>query len=337
MAEQLLGVLRQVVALDGRTPAPAPSTLFSGELGAGSEPGAWADLPVPTVDPFDPAAALLATAALSAPEQARAILDGAPRSPELAFHLARAAIEEGDFPRAEQELESPEAAQGGWRVAWWRGVLHLAAGRAREAQSFFRAVAAELPGELAPKLAQAVAFETAPAGPEDLGEAERYFHIVATTDPSFSSACFGLARARLAAGDRAGAAGALGLVPSSSSSHAAAQLALCQTLSANGPATIAPTLSDLTTASVVLERLRAEPAVRLPLVLEVQNQALDLLLGGRLAPEATVVVAGAPLTEVDLRLGLERTYRSLAKLAATDEERCDLIDRANAHRPRSLT
>ena len=33
MAEQLVGVLRQVVAIDGGTPAPAPSTLFSAELG----------------------------------------------------------------------------------------------------------------------------------------------------------------------------------------------------------------------------------------------------------------------------------------------------------------
>ena len=65
MADQLVGVLREVVAVDGATPAPAPSTLFSGELGVEPELCTWQNLPLPVVDPFDPAAPLLATAVLA--------------------------------------------------------------------------------------------------------------------------------------------------------------------------------------------------------------------------------------------------------------------------------
>ena len=48
-------------------------------------------------------------------------------------------------------------------------------------------------------------------------------------------------------------------------------------------------------------------------------------------------LAGAPLTEDDTRAALEKTYRSLAKLAHSDEERFELVDLANAYRPRTLT
>ncbi len=48
-------------------------------------------------------------------------------------------------------------------------------------------------------------------------------------------------------------------------------------------------------------------------------------------------MSGAPLTEDDTRAALEGTYRSLAKLAHTDEERFALVDLANAYRPRTLT
>ena len=43
----------------------------------------------------------------------------------------------------------------------------------------------------------------------------------------------------------------------------------------------------------------------------------------------TTTVLGHPLTDRDLRLGLESTYRSLARHAGTDAERIALVDRAN--------
>ena len=46
---------------------------------------------------------------------------------------------------------------------------------------------------------------------------------------------------------------------------------------------------------------------------------------------------GADLDEQAQRAALERAFRSLAKLAPTDEDRYVLVDQANACRPRTLT
>jgi serine/threonine-protein kinase PknG len=351
MADQLLGVLRQVVAVEGGQPPPVPSALFSGELGPAAETPSWQDLPVPTVDPFDPAAPVLAAAALSSPDHVHSILESAPRSPELAYQLARSWIEAGDFAEAERELESPEAGEGGWRVAWWRGVMQLAADRPHLAQTFFAAVGAELPGELAPKLAQAVAFELSMPGEHgdnrsgrgmngrginERAEAARYYGLVAATDPGFSSASFGLSRVCLADGDRAGAANALARIPGSSSAHAAAQVALCRLRCAEISGS-PPELDDLVAASSVLAQLRAEPSVRLPLEVELHEQALRILKEVRNGPDDQVVLGGVPFQEIAIRSALEQTFRTLANLAGSDEERFDLVDLANAFRPRSLT
>ena len=161
MADQLTGVLREVVAVDGGSPAPAPSTLFSGELCVEPESCTWQNLPLPVVDPLDAAAPLLATAVLAGPDQARAVLQPAPDTPELVFHLARLAIDEGDLDEATRLLNGVEARRGGWRAAWWRGILALARGAGEDAQPLFAAVGTELPGERAPKLALAVAHELA--------------------------------------------------------------------------------------------------------------------------------------------------------------------------------
>ncbi len=352
MAEQLVGVLRQVVALDGGSPPPATSTNFSGELGPGVLLASWRDLPVPAVDPFDPAAGLLAAAAISSPDQVQSILETAPRSPELVFSLARFLCEEGRFSEAMAELEAAPAGPGPWRVAWWRGVVHLAAGRARDAEPFFSVVSAELPGELAPRLAMAVSLESAASGvpssppsaaalapdaPGDImAEAGRSYELVAATDPSFAGACFGLARVRSAQGDRVGAVGALARIPATSSSYLEAQIATVRLRSTDVTGS-APDLDDLVSASRIIGGLTVESSVRLPLVRDLLEQALGSLLDHRLDPDPNVVLAGAAFDEEEVRGGLERTYRSLAKLAATDEERIRLVDRANANRPRTLT
>jgi len=355
MVEQLIGVLRQVRAIDGKDPRPAPSLLFSGELGHGAVASTWRNLPVPAIDPFDSAASVLATVVISDPEQILAMLESTPRTPEVAFRLARSFIEAGSFAEAERELESPEARVGGWRSAWWRGVLHLAAGRPPEARSYFAAVISELPGELAPRLALAVSLEMsagipAPTGStngglpgptgatyvDDLRQAAEHFEIVAATDPNFASASFGLGRVRAALGDRAGAAAALQRIPAASSSHAAAQIALCALWCADFEGR-SPELSDLLAAAQLLAHLTAEPAVRLALTRDLRVQTLHLLVQGVVMEDPGAAVAGARLTEDDTRAALEETYRSLAKLAHSDEERFELVDLANFYRPRTLT
>ncbi|MGH3494431.1 MAG: protein kinase domain-containing protein, partial [Sciscionella sp.] len=95
MAEQLAGVLREVVALSTRTPRPARSTVFGPELctfgsevittdeqTARSRPPDTSEvidaLPVPQADVADPAAGLLSTAGVTEPEQLLEALSGAP-------------------------------------------------------------------------------------------------------------------------------------------------------------------------------------------------------------------------------------------------------------------
>ncbi len=353
MADQLIGVLRQVRAIDGNDPRPAPSLLFSGELGNGAVASTWRNLPVPAIDPFDQAAGVLATVVISDPVQIQAVLESTPRTPEVAFRLARSFIDAGDFAEAERELDSPEARVGGWRTAWWRGVLHLAAGRPADARPYFAAVISELPGELAPRLALAVSLELSAGLPattgwtngglslptdatstDDLRQAAHHFEIVAATDPSFVCASFGLCRVRADLGDRAGAVAALQRIPSTSSSHAAAQIALCG-MWCSDIAGHPPEFGDLHAASQLLDHLAAEPAVRLALRRDLQLQTLRLLTQGVTDPGPSI--SGAPLTEGDTRAALEETYRSLAKLSHTDEERFALVDLANAYRPRTLT
>ena len=292
MAEQLVGVLRQVVAADGGSPASAPSTLFSGELGAVPDEIPWQLLPIPAVDANDPAAGVLATVALVGADQRQALLASTPRSAELSLNLARSAIEDGDFERAVRELESPEARESGWRAAWWRGVLHVAEGRPSDGLAYFAAVAAELPGELAPKLAMAAAYEQAArqdqqltpaddgarsAATADLHAAARYYALVVGTDAGYASASFGLARVSMLLGDREAAAAALQRVAKSSSAYVTAQISLCRVRCAELPEDL-PTLPDLTAASGTLGGLSLENSVRLPLVRDLHLRALAMLL-----------------------------------------------------------
>jgi len=347
MAEQLVGVLRQVVAVDGGTPAPAVSTLFSTELGASVDDSPWQLLPVPAVDPADPAAGLLATVAPLSAEQRQALLASTPRSPELSLSLARWAIEDGRFEVAARELESREARDSGWRAAWWRGVLHVAEGRPTDGLVYFAAVAAELPGELAPKLAMAACYEQAANEREDgaedhtastseLNSAARYYWLVAATDPGYASASFGLARVYVALGDREEAVAALQRIPRSSSAYVSARIALCRVLCAELPGE-KPGLPDLSAASETLAGISLENSVRLPLVRELHLQALAMLLDDRVDPDENCQLVGSVLDENGQRAALERTFRSMAKLAATEAERWSLVDEANAYRPRTLT
>jgi serine/threonine-protein kinase PknG len=140
----------------------------------------------------------------------------------------------------------------------------------------------------------------------------------------------------LALADRVGASAALERVPTSSSAYATAQVSLCRVrcLDLDG---VPPTLDDLTAASDVLAKLHAEPSVRLPLLRGVQSQALATLLDGRAGADESLMVGGAAFVEDQQRAALEGTYRSLAKLAASGEERCDLVDMANTVRPRTRT
>ncbi len=334
MADQLYGVLREVVSdQEGRT-VPATSKLFTGPVLGDNERPDWRVLPRPLVDRDDPAAAYLATITSTDPQQMIADLRAAPdQTVEVVLRLAADLIEVGDWDSVEEALAEVEAIdRWEWRVAWYRGVAELAREREPLARESFKTIYHALPGELAPKLALGFACE----GAGETAEAAGWYEIVSRTDPAFTAATFGLARCRLAAGERAGALAAYERVPDSSSAYVEAQSARIRCLAAgNGAA--AATADDLLVAGSVLQTLPVRGEQRVRLQAEVLESALALVERGGAFDDGRDSLLGYRFLERDLRFAVERSYRELARWAGSSSERIELVDRANQVRPRTWT
>jgi serine/threonine-protein kinase PknG len=352
MAEQLTGVLREVLAVADGVPRPAFSKLFSPEVQAVGASGGdhaltapareqvAAELPLLLVDRTDPAAGYLATFAGLSPAQRIVALTlavaGDPSVPrqvtesgETQLALVRARLDAGDYGVAGRLLAGLAAEDpADWRIAWYQGLCRLAMADAGGAQEAFSAVFDELPGELAPKLALAFAAESA----ADLPTAERYFGLVAAVDPSYVSAAFGLARTRLAMGDRPGAVAALGGVPSTSSYHAAAQIAVVRILVSGSRGAVTGT--ELRQADGRLGALAVDDVRRQQLSVEILQAALTWCTSGQ--PPGQDPILGCAPNPRALRFGLERSYRALARLSTDKARRIEFVDMANAVRPRTL-
>ncbi|TXS31027.1 serine/threonine protein kinase [Streptomyces sp. ms191] len=395
MAEQLTGVLREVVALQSGRPRPALSTLFGSELrvtdtqlfaeltedvsvlgaresrggrrrttpaapalppgapalpSAAPGPGAPAGpfltpvdgkstslaLPVPRVDPGDPNAGFLAGLMASAPAELISALHTAPApSLELRLRELRARLEMGDLGSAGRALATLEEQHpDDWRVVWYRGVTSLVTGDHENAAVSFDAVYDAFPGEPAPKLALGICAEVL----GQLDNAAEYYRLVWTTDPSYVSAAFGLARVQLAAGDRAAAVHTLESVPEASIHYTAARVAAVRARLRRRTAHD-PLGGDLTAAAAQVSALQGfglDAVRREQLATEVLGTALDWVLSGSpgAGPGGTRLL-GSELDERGLRFGLERSYRVLARLAQRGEERIELVERANRFRPRT--
>ncbi|WP_309061969.1 tetratricopeptide repeat protein [Streptomyces sp.] len=401
MAEQLTGVLREVVSLQSGRPRPALSTLFGPELRvtdtelfpalhgdvsrlgaraarsrggrpalphAGGPPAAAPGLvepvdcpaaalalPVPHVDPSDPNAGFLAGLLASAPGELVHALAAAPApSAETRLRQIRAWLEAGEWATALEVLRTLEEQDpDDWRVIWCRGVAALVTGDHEGAALAFDAIYDAFPGEIAPKLALGLCAEV--LGQSD--NAAEYYRLVWSADPSHVSAAFGLARVQLAVGDRRGAVRTLESVPESSIHYTAARVAAVRARLRGRTAAPGdvPFLDDLTAAAGQVEALGAyglDPARREQLSAEVLGCGLDWVLSGgqgsvpppgsrlgsskgdpRAAGGRTLL--GSDLDERGLRFGLERSYRTLARLASSGEERIDLVERANRYRPRT--
>jgi serine/threonine-protein kinase PknG len=342
MSEQLLGVLREVVAKKEGVPRPTASTLFGGDLQAlsaiagGPSLADWRHLPAPRVNPADPAAALVVNvAALPDPadqvtQLRRALGQGlVPESAEAHLGQARALIWLGDGEQAEAHLEAVNRQDPwDWRVTWYRGLRLLSIGDAAAARQAFERIGFDLPGELAPKLGEAMAAELS----GDLQRASQLYDTVSAADPNYTSGCFGLARVRMAMGDRAGAVEAYSRVPEESILHVAAQVAMARALIRRGAGTgPGPGLEDLLRAGHTVERLRLDRHLRSQLTAELLEAALEPVTMPHWR-DPGVELLGRPLVEVEVRLGLERAYRDLARSAVGDEKVL-LVDRANQHRP----
>ncbi|WP_436846720.1 tetratricopeptide repeat protein [Streptomyces litmocidini] len=328
-------------AVPGQAPAagaPSPAGAgLGGALAPLDAPATALALPVPRVDTSDPNAGFLAGLAAAAPGELLGALQAAPTpSAELRLRTLRAQLELGDLPAAARTLAGLEERDpDDWRVVWYRGVASLVTGDHEHAALAFDAVYDAFPGEPAPKLALGICAEVL----GQLDNAAEYYRLVWATDPGFVSAAFGLARVRLAAGDRTGAVQALESVPEASIHYTAARVAAVRARLRRRPAH-EPLGADLTAAAAQVSALQGfglDAVRRERLSTEVLGTALDWVLSGSpgAAPGGGALLLGSELDERGLRFGLERSYRVLARLAQRGEERIELVERANRFRPRT--
>ncbi|MGW0325796.1 tetratricopeptide repeat protein [Nocardia sp. NPDC003183] len=358
MADQLTGVLREVLATGDGIPRPGMSSQFGparavfGIDSVTPEPGALiAGLPAPLVDPGDSGAALLATTDAATPAELeraltaglRAVVTGSGESVEIPLRLVRAELEAGDAAAALTRLAALDAElEFDWRPVWYRAKAALLTGDYADAAADFESVYAALPGESAPKLALAAALELGAGargeqpdtGAFELGRALALYETVWRTDHTYLSAAFGAARLRRADGDRTGAVAVLDQVDRTSSMFTEARLSAVETLLTHrDPADLDEDLLRRTGERV--DHLRLDSRTRTAQVrMVVLEAALNWIRSGQ-QPRTPGKLLDVEFTEQGVRTGLERCLRTLAREADDMWTRFVLVDQANSVRPRT--
>ena len=324
---QLLGVLREVVSDKPGAGAAIHSTsslLF--EIPAVSDETLdWQDLPGLKVDESDTMTGWLRTVSIEDPAARLEALLAAPQaSPEVLLATADAALHAGrvdvvDTAVADMLNSDPWE----WRAVWMSGLAALARDDdAPAAQSSFNAVYGQVPGELAAKLALALACEIS----GELDVAESLYWTCARTDANYiAPSAFGLARICSGRGDLDGAIAALDLVPPTSRAFTQARRQRAGQLAASGRGL--PALSE---AMNSIDSLTIDAKDRATLSATVLEAALHEVRANGSRPD--ILIAGLPAAEPSLRQGLEAAYRELATYARDREEKVHLVDLANSVR-----
>jgi serine/threonine-protein kinase PknG len=357
MAEQLLGVLREIVAQETGTPRPATSSVFDGDRLALRATGdfspikpSYLQLPNLLINANDPGFNAVLNASMTTNldrriEQLTQVVKQLPTSIEAKLRLASSLIDRGvtesagDYAKAEALFVSvAEQDAWDWRVDWYRGRMLLAQNRPQEAKAMFDRVYFDLPGELAPKLAFALAAELG----QNYDLASQMYELVERTDLNYPTAAFGLSRCRLMQGDRNRAVVALQQVPPTSNLYTRAKVEIARILvDRQLPVAInitkhpQPTLTELKSANQTVESLTLEGIERYRLDRQILETALNLLTSKAVAAQSNLTILGQPLQETRLREGLEKVLRSMAHLA-TGDEKISLVDEANRVRPQTL-
>lgn len=332
MREQLFGVLREVTAAvgTGAVTRSTPSQMF-GQPAATADLLTWRDLPRLAIDPRDAMASWLTTVTTDEPAARFAALEGAPeQTVAVMAERADAALRTDQVQLAEHLAQRIlDADPWEWRGVWLQGLAALSRSDPAAAVAAFNAVYGQLPGELAPKLALAAACEAA-------GEptvAERLYTTCARTDAAFvATGQFGLARIAAQAGDRDAALHALDRIPATSRAYGDARRSRALLLAA--ALDPAHALQDLGQAANELEQASLQPVERASLRIRLLESALVHVQAQ--GPQMAQEVGGVPAAELPLRRALESAYRDAARLATDGDRRVELVDKANAVRPRTL-
>ncbi|WP_310530296.1 tetratricopeptide repeat protein [Nocardioides sp.] len=331
---QLLGVLREVVAArtTGTALTSAASPLFEAPATSASALD-WSQLPGLRPDPSDPQHSWLTSVGDAEPADMLTALEQAPEeSAEVLLRRARAAIELGDTQAARgSTAQLLTQDPWDWRALWLDGLAAMKDQDWEKALAAFSAVYQQVPGELGPKLALAIACENG-----ELPEvAEGLYATCAATDAAYAApAAFGMARVRAAGGDTAGAVRALDLVPSTSRGYPESRQLRADVLLAGAPDDLAVLDQALTSIASV----RMDPGERQRYTVRILSHALESVTkGGAVrAGAARPTIGGVEAREDALRDALESAYRALAREADTLDSRVALVNQANAVRNRTL-
>ncbi|MFK5645201.1 tetratricopeptide repeat protein [Ornithinimicrobium sp. LYQ121] len=338
LRSQMVGVLRQVVATasDHAATMSAHSAVFEAPVPT-AETLSWWELPELKRDDTDPMLDWISSLPTGDPvAQHAALVRATEQTPEVLLARARAGIRTGQQAWLDQAVSGLLAEDPwDWRASWVRGLWALSqAGtepeRARaagqNAAGHLAAVRDAVPGEIAPRLALALASELggyARAAELDYARAWR-------TDAAYvAPAAFGLHRVRLGRGDVDGAIAALDSVPASSRAHPRARWLRAELLRRRG------SLADLRESVHAVSRLTLDPKQRAQFNVTIYQQALERV--GKDGPKPDWKLGEVPVTSDALNRALEKEYRFLADYTPDPLERAELIDRANAVRPWSWT
>jgi serine/threonine-protein kinase PknG len=322
---QMLGVLREVVAsaTPGVATTAASSVLFEAPTVAGERNG-QRQLPRLRPDPSDPQAAWLSRISTEDPVQRLAALSAPPAlSAEVLLARGEAGLDAGN-PKLVDECVRQLLANDPWewRAVWLAGVRALQSRDYGTAQSSFNAVYGQVPGELAPKLALALACELG----GELDIAENLYRTCASTDASYvTPAAFGLARVRAARNDLQGSLAALELVPSTSRGYPESQR-----LKARHLVTLATDAAGLNEALTAITQARLDPLTEAQYRAVLFDRAMNFTGNGPLRLGTETV------TRPMLRDRLVTAYLELGRLTEDPGLRAGYVDLANSLRPWSF-
>jgi serine/threonine-protein kinase PknG len=331
MADQLAGVLRQVAAKNGTYRAQesnsfGPDRIALGGGKVGVRAPSLEVLPLLKPDPLDPGATFLFSLPIGSKPEAllgtyRQALPSFPDSLELPLRILSLEIQSQEFDQAVESLKNfPDPYD--WRLLWYKGLLDSAQNNLESSLANFTATSKEIPGELAPLLAQGIVAEELAQFQLALSAYSR----VAQTDPQMVSALFGLARTQAALNQRDDAIATLQKIDKTSPLYTEARCAIARMLTSGSF-----NQAQFEQALQVINESPLDEENKAAVDTELYLRAID-----RISANGTHPAKLDLPPEADLRRRAEKNLRQLARSASRADERNRLINLANLTRPHTL-